>query len=279
MALYSKFETETSYQYLQQIISILHEPICILGGWAVYLTVNDNFHKDQGRDYLGSRDIDLGFDINKNLGKEQLKNTTIAQSLSLIMKEGFKPQGFRYYKEINYETGKELTPEETKRTPTHNIFTMYIDPVVDEIHPSFRDVFGFLPIDEPLLTPVLKEKRCRKELKEFNKLLWIPTPEILLATKVKSVLNRTKDEKLIKDVCDIYALSWYSGKNFQDIKDESRKYVNQEILTKLHGMLKSEKEVFEKAQIAMDIDAETIKNLFEDLIRHIFPKNKRKKRI
>ncbi len=267
MALYSEFETKTSYKYLKQIVSILNEPICIIGGWAVYLTVNNNFKENEGRNYLGSRDIYLGFHIKKNLDKEQLKNTTIAQSLSLIKKEGFKPLGFRYYKEINYETGKELTPEETKRTPTHNIFTMYIDPIVDEIHPSFRDVFGFPPVDEPLLTPVFKEKRYRKELKEFKKLLWIPTPEILLATKVKSVLNRAKDEKLIKDICDIYALSWYSGKNFQDIKNEFHKHVNHEILTKLHGMLKSEKEVFQKAQIAMDIDAEIIKKLIEDLTK------------
>ena len=266
MALYNEFETKTSYKYLKQIVNILNEPICILGGWAVYLTVNDNFNKDQGRNYLGSRDIDLGFHIDKNLEEKQFNKTTISKSLELIEKDGFKPQGFRYYKEINYETGKELTPEETKRIPTHNIFTMYIDPIVDEIHPSFRDVFGFLPIDEPLLTPVFKEKRYRKELKEFNKLLWIPTPEILLATKIKSVLNRTKDEKLIKDICDIYALSWYSGKNFQDIKDEFHKHVNHEILTKLHGMLKSEREVFQKSQIAMDIDAEIIKNLFENLM-------------
>ena len=152
MALYSEFETKTSYKYLQQIINILDEPICLLGRWAVYITVNDNFYKDQGRNYLGSRDIDLGFHIDKNLEEKQLNKTTISKSLKLIEKEGFKPQGFRYYKEINYETGKELTPEEAKTTPTHNIFTMFIDPIVDYIHPSFQKILRFNPVDEPLLT-------------------------------------------------------------------------------------------------------------------------------
>ena len=46
MTLYTKFETEISYKYLQQIINFLDEPICLLGGWAVYITVNDNFKKD-----------------------------------------------------------------------------------------------------------------------------------------------------------------------------------------------------------------------------------------
>ncbi len=252
MALYSEFETKTSYKYLKQIVNILYEPICILGGWAVYLTANDNFNKDQGRNYLGSRDIDLGFHINKNLHKAQLKNTTIAKSLSLLRKEGFKPLGFRYYKEIHYETGKELSPEEAKRTLTHNIFAMYVDPIVDEIHPSFHEVFGFTPADEQLLTPVFKDKQYRKELREFNKLLWIPTPEILLATKIKSVPNRTRDEKLVKDICDIYALGWYSGKKFQKIKSESRNHLNPEDLTKLQVRIKSEKEMFQKAHLISD---------------------------
>jgi hypothetical protein len=266
MALYSKFETETSYKYLQQIINILDEPVCLLGGWAVYLTVNDNFKKDQGRNYLGSRDIDLGFYINKNIDKSQLKNTTIAKSLSLLKKEGFKPLGFRYYKEIHYETGKELTPEEAKQIPTHSIFTMYIDPIVAEIHPSFRNVFGFLPVDEPLLIPVFKDKRYRKKLKKFNKILWIPTSEILLATKIKSIPNRTQDEKLIKDICDIYVLSWYSDKTFQKIKKASRNHLTTKDYIELQKRLELDGGLFQKAQIAMDIDAETIKNLFEDLI-------------
>jgi len=266
MVLYSGFETKTSYKYLKQIVSILNEPICILGGWAVYLTVNNNFKETEGRNYLGSRDIDLGFHIDKNLTQEQLNDTTISKSLRLIEKEGFKPQGFRYYKEINYETGKELTLEDRKTTPTHNIFTIFIDPIVDYIHPSFQKILRFNPVDESLLTPVFQNNKYRRELKQFNKLLWLPSPEILLATKLKSVYNRTKDEKLIKDICDIYALSWYSGKNLQEVKDETLKHINTEILTKLRGMLKLEKEVFQKAQIAMDVDAETIENLIRELL-------------
>jgi len=266
MALYNEFETKTSYKYLKQIVSILDEPICILGGWAVYLTVNDNFKETEGRNYLGSRDIDLGFHIDKNLIQEQLNNTTMSKSLRLIEKEGFKPQGFRYYKEINYETGEEITLEDIKTTPTHNIFTIFIDPIVDYIHPSFQKILKFNPADESLLSPVFQNKKYRIELQQFNKLLWLPSPAILLATKLKSVSNRTRDEKLIKDICDIYALSWYSGKNLQEVKDESRKLITHEILTKLQGMLKSEKELFQKAQIAMDIDAETIGNLIRELL-------------
>lgn len=266
MSIYSEFETKTSYRYLQQIVGILEEPICILGGWAVYIMVNDNFKKQEGRNYLGSRDIDLGFHLDDNLNKEQLKDTTLAKSLSIIVKEGFKPQGFRYYKEINYETGKELKLDEAKKMPSHNIFTMYIDPIVDNIHPSFKEIFSFNPVDESLLKPAFQNKKNRKELKEFNKLLWLPSPEILLATKIKSIPNRTKDEKLVKDVCDIYVLSWFSGEKFQNIKNKSRSYLDKKIMKEFRDRINSETDLFEKAQIAMDIDAEIIENLFKELI-------------
>jgi len=266
MTLYNEFETKTSYKYLQQVVSLMDEPICLLGGWAVYLIVNDNFQKEQGRNYLGSRDIDLGYYIHKNFNEEQLKNSTIVKSLSSIEKEGFKSLGFRYYKEIHYETGKELTSEEAKQTPTHNIFTMYIDPIVNETHPLFRKILGFSPVDELLLTPVFKDKRNRLVLKEFNRFLWIPKPEILIATKIKSIPNRTQDEKLVKDICDIYVLGWYSGESFQKIKSSLKKYLKNYDLMKLSELIKLEKNLFEKVEIALDIKAETVKTLFDNLL-------------
>ncbi|DAC72052.1 MAG TPA: hypothetical protein DSN98_07220 [Thermoplasmata archaeon] len=179
---------------------------------------------------------------------------------------GFNNLGFRYYKEVHYETGKELTSEEAKRTPTHDIFTIYIDPIVNKIHPSFKETFGFNPVDEPLLTPVFHHKKYRRELTEFNKHLWLPTPDILLATKIKSVPRRTKDEKLIKDICDIYSLLWYSGKDFKKIREETWNILNENDNKQLQTFIKKEQDIFQKAHIAMDIDAETIKNLFGQLL-------------
>jgi hypothetical protein len=262
MGLYSDFETETSYVYLQKIVDILNEPICILGGWAVYFTVNSAFRKDQGRNYIGSRDIDLGFCLNKNLTKSQLKRSTIGTALSLLEKKGFKPLGFRYYKDIHIETGKELTSDQSAKTPTHDIFQIYVNPIVNEVHPSFREVFRFDPVDEPLLSHVFQDKNYRTELTEFNKRLWLPTPEILLATKLRSVCNRTKDEKMIKDICDIYVLSWYSPRKFHQLKYDIHKLING--LEEISAKVRSE-ELFKKAEIALGIEAETIKNVFKML--------------
>ncbi len=47
--MYKEFETRTSYNYLKEVIKNLNEPICILGGWAVFFHVNEKFEKAQDK--------------------------------------------------------------------------------------------------------------------------------------------------------------------------------------------------------------------------------------
>jgi hypothetical protein len=265
MTLYQNYETDNSYKYLQQIIDLLAEPICLLGGWAVFITVNESYKKETGSDYLGSRDIDLGFHLDMNCKEQQLKNTTMGQTIALLEKNGFQSQGSRYYKDISIETGKELTLEESTNEPVHNVFKMYIDLMVDTVHPSFRKIFKFDPLDENLLTPVFEKKSMRVELTKFKKLLWLPTPEILLSTKIKSVPNRTEDKR-IKDICDMYALSFFSNKNVADMIKESKLLLKKDSFEKITPLLKSDDD-FLKAAEHLLVDGESIKNLFKELIK------------
>ncbi len=265
MALYAKYETDTSFDYLENIIEILDEPICILGGWAVYLTVNNKFKADLGPDYIGSRDIDIGFHIDSSLNEKELSQSTMKKALNILEENGFKPQGFRYYKEIEYGTDKELSKEEAEKKPTHDIFTIFVDPIVDYVHPSFKKIFNFNPLDETCLTYVFKDKTKREELTEFDKLLWLPTADVLLATKIKSAINRQKDEKYIKDICDIYALSWYSDIKYHKINTELHKILKESYFKKLQKKMNKDKSVFDKAGIATDIDSEIIRNTLEKL--------------
>jgi len=46
---------------MQTIFAQLKTQTCLLGGWAVYYLVNENFQKTTARSYIGSRDIDLVF--------------------------------------------------------------------------------------------------------------------------------------------------------------------------------------------------------------------------
>lgn len=265
MTLYQKYETENSYTYLRQVVDLLEEPVCILGGWAVYFTVNETYKKEKGQNYLGSKDIDLGFHIDANIDKSQLKNTMMQKTISLLEKDRFCPLGSRYYKDISIEDGRELTHEESKTEFSHNVFKMYVDLLVDKIHPDFKEIFRFDPYDEELLSLVFENPKNRTELVKFKKLLWLPSPEILLSTKIKSLPDRT-EEKKIKDICDIYAISFFSNKKVKDLITAPKTILEKEKFERLKPLLNSDEE-FLKAAEHLLVDGESIKNLFKELIK------------
>ena len=100
-------------------------------------------------------------------------------------------------KEIHTETEEEI--EEGERMPAHFVFPMYIDLIVDNIPDNFKKIFGFNPIDEPLLKYVFVEKDFMI-VKEFEKELLLPNPELLLAMKINSLPNRDREHKRLKDI-------------------------------------------------------------------------------
>lgn len=218
--MYDDFETNTSYKYLKIVVDALTEPICILGGWAVYLQVTKRYKEAVGKEYLGSRDIDLGFHFNKKATEQEIRHSPMARSIKAIEKLGFKPLSFRYIKDIDRETGK---PTDT-RIPLFRQFQMAVDLIVDSTPSQFKDVFGFNPICEPLLAFAFVDKKNTLELVEFEKKLLLPAPELLLATKLNSIQHRDKHDKLIKDLCDIYALIWYSGDTPRNVIDKARRF-------------------------------------------------------
>ena len=211
--MYDDNEVATSDRYLKEVISAIDEPIVIMGGWAVYFLVNDRYRETTGRNYIGSRDIDLGFSMSKG----ELQDSAFALAYKKLEEDlGFKPQSFRLFKEIHAETGEVLDPEKSKNMPGYMIFPMCVDMIVDKIPDDFREQFGFTPIDEPLLVPVFSDKKNRTEMKEFGKLLWLPSSHMMLAMKIKSHPDRDRDHKRVKDVSDIAALLLFSPLSHED---------------------------------------------------------------
>jgi len=85
----------------------------------VYLTVTENFKREHGRDYLGSRDIDLGFHLEKNWNKADLENSDFALVIKTLGEMGFEPLGFRFVKHFRIDTYEELKSEDAKNIPLH----------------------------------------------------------------------------------------------------------------------------------------------------------------
>ena len=253
--MYKEFETRTSYNYLKEVIKSLKEPICILGGWAVFIHANNKFEKAQGRPYLGSRDIDLGFNI-----KEDLRKSTLSRAIAILTgKLNFKPLSFRMVKEIHTETEEEIKDEEI--VPAHFTFPMYVDLIVDFIPEDFRKVFRFNPIDEPLLKIVFEKKEFII-VKEFGKNLLLPKPDLLLAMKANSLPNRDKEHKKIKDICDMFALAWYTELNLEEINLE--KYVSEKNLKKCLESITPKD--FEEASAQIGHDKEELKRVLTPLL-------------
>jgi hypothetical protein len=227
LALYQDYEVEVSQSQLSKVLSELGGKICLLGGWAVYLTVNANFKNARGRNFMGSRDIDLGFHIEPAWADSELRDSTFARTIARIEGVGFKPLSFRFVKHFHTETREELSEEQAKRVNPAFVFDMYVDSIVDIIHPRSKQILGFVPVDEPMLSEVFTKKKFVNR-REFDAELMLPEPSVLLATKLNSVSNRDKEHKRIKDVADIYGLLWYSDDELGNLKKQLFSMVDRE---------------------------------------------------
>ena len=76
--------TELSEQELQSVFDVAEPPVCLLGGWAVHLHVNPRFESEHGRQYIGSRDIDLGIHVDPDWKPKELPGTPVGKSITRI---------------------------------------------------------------------------------------------------------------------------------------------------------------------------------------------------
>lgn len=260
--LYQPYETEISESYLSKVFGKVGGRICLLGGWAVYLHVNRNFSSANGRNYIGSRDIDIGFHIEKSWSDSMLKESEFARAAKAMEEFGFEPLGFRYVQYFHTETRKPLRGEELKTTPMHMMFGLYIDLIVDNIHPRTKDMLGFDPVDEPMLSHVFSNNKF-ETTKAYGADVILPHPEVLLATKLNSVVNRDKEHKRIKDIADIYALLWYSDIKINKVKERLLSIYPAENAAETVSSF-NDNELTVVSQV-LDMDKEEIKRVFAEL--------------
>ncbi|MGI0061391.1 MAG: hypothetical protein ACREBA_02945 [Nitrosotalea sp.] len=242
----------------------MKEPVCLLGGWAVYLTVNPKFNKSNGRNYLGSRDIDLGFHIDPNWSPTDLEKSAFAQSVKILKDRGFNGLGSRFVKYYDINTMKELSEAESRKKPSYEMFHLYVDPMVDNVHAAAQKIVGFPLLDEPLLSHVFVGQKFTS-LTEFGGKFMLPTPEILIATKIKSTPNRTKDDKRIKDIADMYALSWYSNIELPELKQKVQKILGVQAISDV--VSKFTHDEYDAVSNAIGIGSNEISRVITELTR------------
>ena len=198
MAIYEKYETDISQRSLAPVLRAVPGPACLLGGWAVYLTVNSRYEQETGRPYHGSKDIDLGFHFSGSESPEAIRRSALAESVRILEEAGYQETGGRLYKHYHRETHRPLSADESKKTPLFNIFSMYVDTMVDRVPDGIKDAVGFRPFGESLLSRVFDDNEFHL-IEEHGVTIVLPKPGMLLAAKLKSLPERTGDHKRWKD--------------------------------------------------------------------------------
>jgi len=261
--------TALSEQELQAVFEAAEPPVCLLGGWAVHLHVNPGFHSEHGREYIGSRDIDIGVHIDTGWSGEELPGTPVGTSISAIEGLGYTKSRFGFVQNFLRDSQERISESEASEYGMHEVFQVYVDVIPDTAElDEFREVFGFKPPAESLLAPVF-EDGMGEPLSEY--VSWSPAkqklivpPALLAAMKIRSLPDRDKSHKRVKDVADLHALLWYV-KDYGEMKTDALEYVSESDVGQLEDAV--DETVFEDAAQLLQIDQQLISNSITRLLQ------------
>jgi hypothetical protein len=266
---YAETVTSLSEGELQAILASAEPPVCLLGGWAVHLHVTDSFTAQQGRSYIGSRDIDIGLHVDPEWRPSDLAGAPIAETLTRIENGlGYNRGRFGFYQQFHRETGARLDDEEARGVPSHQLFRVDIDVIPDtRALDAFEEHFGFRPPAEPLLEPVFREETGDSLGVyvdwEVPNTVMIAPPAALGAMKVRAFPNRDESHKRLKDLADLHALLWYVT-DYDEIKMAVRKQVTQADITAFESAL--DEDLYDRAASLIEVDATTVRQSIEQLL-------------
>lgn len=128
----------------------------------------------------------------------------------------------RYCRFIRRSDGRALTEEDSRRVPSYELFQLYLDMMVDRVHPRQAEVLGPRAMDEPILARVFDEGMMDR-VRVGDADVPVPRPHLLLAMKLRSLPDRQREDKAIKDACDAYALLWHSPGGIGSVLDAVRR--------------------------------------------------------
>lgn len=261
--------TGISEQELRPLCQIIEPPACLLGGWAVHLHVNDRFYAEYRRGYIGSRDIDIGFHVNPEWDRERLMTAPVGRSVEQVLDEGYIPLSFRFVRYYDRETGETLPEDEAMALPSYRVFDLYLDviPDTDDLD-TFHDVLGFRPPSEPLLGHVFANDAAAPltSIQSWNlpDNILIVDADLLASMKIRSIPDRNREQKRVKDVADLHALLWYV-RDYKEMKALVRSWVTDDDLAALQNHV--DESIYDEAAELLQIDEQLVRDSIEQLIQ------------
>jgi len=259
--------TGLSEQELETVFQAAEPPVCLIGGWAVHTHVSDGFESEYGRGYIGSRDIDIGVHIDPDWSADEIEASPAADTIRAIESLDFERSRFGFVKHFDRQQGTQISTDEVQELPQHRTFDVFVDIIPDTNRLSgFESAFGFRPPSEPLLRHAFDGERVRSLAAvsdwDVPDAVSIAEPVLLAAMKIRSIPNRDKDQKRVKDIADLHALLWYV-EEYSTIREQIVSIVNESDLEELDACT-DERTFADSAgllQIDRDLIAESIQRL------------------
>jgi hypothetical protein len=209
-------ETDASMHQLHELVTFLYgHGICnerpisqnlgIMGGWAVYFTLQEHWPKFRGQKYLGSRDIDIFL---------LCEESRFEIFLDAVKELGYWVKDDREYVKVIYKDPKGIDPSTPMIIPQKE-FSKYLPEERIEHH---LDIFCGLTCSDSgrsckyklvgQLENLYSVFDRAGQIKISGKKIALPDLSDLLVLKGRALfgLNRLV-EKQLKDMCDIIALS------------------------------------------------------------------------
>jgi hypothetical protein len=192
--MYDPLETSISYDELKKLFTEIEKSKVVaglVGGWATYFYVNDDYSRAFGRDYMESRDIDIFFSPVFENEMEQI-----------IKKLGFEKNGFKFRHEKIYdrEAKEFVTSQESKKRPLFNLIQIFLDLFSNA---ETKKLETWWDLDALKKVKVMTVSGMK--LVDFD---------TLIALKCTALFARDKADKENKDACDLYALLFHGNREY-----------------------------------------------------------------
>lgn len=265
---YAETVTQLSEGELQDVLSVAEPPVCLLGGWAVHIHVTNGFRAAHERDYIGSRDIDIGIHVDQRWTGETITDSPVAETLDRVETQlGYSRGRFGFYQQFHRDTGERLDDARARALASHNVFRVDIDVLPDTTElDAFEEAFGFRPPAEPLLEPVFMDG-TGEPLDEHVE--WGVPEEVqiapaatLAAMKVRALPDRDKSHKRLKDLADLHALLWYVTE-YDDIKTVVQNQLTTDDVAAFESTV--EADLYDRTARLIDVDSTVVRQSIEGL--------------
>ena len=267
---YAGAVTDLSEGELQDVLRVAEPPVCLLGGWAVHLQVTEGFREAHGRDYIGSRDIDIGLHVDEDWTADDITDSPVGETLERIEEElGYSRGRFGFYQQFHRDTGERLDDDQARDLASHDVFRVDLDVIPDTTTlDAFESAFGFRPPAEPLLVPVFSDQTGEPLTEHVDwsvsEEIRIAPPAALAAMKVRAFPDRDESHKRLKDLADLHSVLWYVA-DFDDVRAGALEELTDEDLDTFEAAIDSD--LYERTARLIDVDGTVIRQSIERLVR------------